>query len=185
MTIHSSSGFTIMELDGGCGHLYSGIRVVRRQGYMIASNADVFHSSDCAVGATIENSTFEANLDDFVNTHSTVHVGWTPSSVHNPEGRGARAAGGAGTARLPETADGTRTGHAVGATDMYIIQPRNTATSESVNASHTDDWYGTASPMAAMRPGDTISCWVCTVSVSLGVALLRTAAAMCDGLAYV
>ena len=65
VAIHSSSGFTIMELDGECGHIYRRVRVVRKPGYMIASSADVVHSSDCARGATIEQCTFEANLDDF------------------------------------------------------------------------------------------------------------------------
>ena len=144
MTIHSSSGFTVMELDGECGHTFSGLRVVRKPGYMIASNADVFHSSDCANGVTLEDSVFEANLDDFYNIHSTVHVGFQPSSSSG-------AAGG-----------GDRDHHAVavGATvDLRIIQPRLTATSESVNRSVTEFWYGTASPMSAVAPGDTLSCW--------------------------
>ena len=105
LTIHSSSGFTIVELDGECGHTYQNVNVVRRDGYMIASNGDVFHSSDCAKGATIEDSTFEASLDDFYNVHTTVHVGWT----------------------LP-------TG------GFYIVQPRETGTSESVGPEVSEDW---------------------------------------------
>eukprot|EP01052_Picozoa_sp_SAG31_P005599 SAG31_NODE_248_length_19104_cov_3.721019_8_plen_674_part_00 len=83
VTIHSSSGFTIVELDGECGHTYHRVNVVRREGYMIASNGDVFHSSDCARGATIEDSIFEAALDDFYNIHTTVHVAWTPLSLRS------------------------------------------------------------------------------------------------------
>ena len=46
ISIHSSSGFTIVELDGECSHTFRGVNVIRRDGYMIASNGDVFHSSE-------------------------------------------------------------------------------------------------------------------------------------------
>jgi len=52
---------------------------------MIASNGDVFHSSDCAQGGTIEDSLFEAALDDFYNVHTTVHVAWTPPAKLNSQ----------------------------------------------------------------------------------------------------
>ena len=145
LTIHSSTGFTIFELDGQCGHVYRGVRVMRREGYMIASNADVFHSSDCARGATIEDSLFEANMDDFINIHSTVHVAWTAPNT---------------------TTTATTRGHALHSNsvddavlDLHMIQGRNTATSEPVNRTVVDDWYGTSSPMSSMAPGDTVSCW--------------------------
>jgi hypothetical protein len=138
MVIHSSSGFTIVELDGNCGHTFSRVNVVRRDGYMIASNGDVFHSSDCATGATIEDSVFEAALDDFYNVHTTVHVAWTPPALHDEDEKDEK---------------GTQ-GQAI-----YIVQPRETGTSESVGPEVSEDWYGTASPMSSMRPGDSFSCY--------------------------
>ena len=42
---------------------------------------------------------------------------------------------------------------------VYIIQPRETGTSESVGPEVTEFWYGTASPMSSMRPADTLSCY--------------------------
>ena len=138
VTIHSSSGFTIVELDGECGHTYRRVNVVRREGYMIASNGDVFHSSDCARGATIEDSIFEASLDDFYNVHTTVHVAWTPPSLVSKN--------------AADNSEGSTTA-------VYIIQPRETGTSESVGPEVSEYWYGTASPMSSMRPGDSLSCF--------------------------
>ena len=42
---------------------------------------------------------------------------------------------------------------------MYIIQPRETGTTESVGPEVSEYWYGTASPMSSMRPGDSLSCF--------------------------
>ena len=148
VTIHSSSGFTIVELDGECGHTYRRVNVVRREGYVVASNGDVFHSSDCARGATIEDSIFEAALDDFYNVHTTVHVAWTP-----PPLRGGNAAGG-----VDDTNEESLSPSAASSA-VYIIQPRETGTSESVGPEVSEYWYGTASPMSSMRPGDSLSCF--------------------------
>ena len=140
VTIHSSSGFTIVELDGECGHTYRRVNVVRRDGYVISSNGDVFHSSDCATGATIEDSIFEASLDDFYNVHTTVHVAWTPPSLLYDD-------------------DDDDDDDDEGASSLYVIQPRETGTSESAGPSISEYWYGTASPMSSMRPGDSLSCY--------------------------
>jgi hypothetical protein len=141
MTIHSSSGFTVMEMDGQCGHLYSGLNVVRRKGYMIASNGDVFHSFDCAAGATIEGSTFEANLDDFFNIHSTVHVGWSPKTIDVPfQKKGPQAPSPFSTREGAHMQTQTSDRSPLGPQELYIIQPRLTATAESVNRSVVDDW---------------------------------------------
>ena len=144
MTIHSSSGFTIVELDGECGHTYRRVNVVRREGYMIASNGDVFHSSDCERGATIEDSIFEAALDDFYNVHTTVHVAWTPPSLRRSNS-------------AADSVDGNEAA-------VYIIQPRETGTDESVGPEVSEYWYGTASPMSSMRPGDSLSCFTFSTS---------------------
>jgi hypothetical protein len=75
VTIHSATGFAIVELDGECGHTYRHVRVARRkeqQPLMIASNADSFHSNDCARGPTIEHCEFGHMMDDYINVHSTL-----------------------------------------------------------------------------------------------------------------
>jgi hypothetical protein len=74
VAIHSASSFAITELDGECGHVYRRIKVVRRGGYNIASNRDVFHSIDCQSGPLIEDSEFSRAADDYINVHSTTHV---------------------------------------------------------------------------------------------------------------
>ena len=55
VTIHSATGFAIVELDGACGHTYRRVRLIRMQDeedpLLIASNADAFHSNDCGRGS--------------------------------------------------------------------------------------------------------------------------------------
>ena len=138
ITIHSSSGFTIFELDGECGHVYDAVQVVRRPGYMISSNADIFHTSDCKTGATIVNSLFEAGLDDYINIHSTVHVGWRPAAV-DPAGSTATTVAAGATKGDPVV-------------EMYIIQPRLSATSETVNRSVTEEYYGNVGDETRRQP---------------------------------
>ena len=74
VAIHSASSFAITELDGACGHVYRRVKVVRRNGYLIASNRDVFHSIDCQTGPLIEDSEFSRAADDYISVHSTTHV---------------------------------------------------------------------------------------------------------------
>eukprot|EP01052_Picozoa_sp_SAG31_P037307 SAG31_NODE_4798_length_2952_cov_2.577638_2_plen_239_part_00 len=84
-----------------------------------------------------------------------MHVGWNPeAAIETPEpaaGAGARAGS---TGAEPRTHKDR-----AGELELYIIQPRLTATSEPVTPAVSELWYGTASPMAAMRPADTLSCW--------------------------
>ena len=82
ITIHAASWMAVMELDGECGHTFSDITIGRRynadgthaDGYLVASNADAFHSADCAKGSTLTDSHFSYVLNDMMNVHSTVHV---------------------------------------------------------------------------------------------------------------
>jgi hypothetical protein len=65
VTVHSTKGLNFYELDGEGGHTYRRIRYVRRDGQLIASNADAFHSIDVAKGPTLEDSELCYCLDDF------------------------------------------------------------------------------------------------------------------------
>ena len=53
--------------DGECGHTYRRVRLIRRPGpdpLLIASNADAFHSSDCAQGPLLEECELSNMMDD-------------------------------------------------------------------------------------------------------------------------
>ena len=41
---------------------------------VVASNADAFHSSDCARGPRIEECEFSRQMDDYVNIHTTARA---------------------------------------------------------------------------------------------------------------
>ena len=72
VTIHSATGFAIVELDGACGHTYRRVRLIRMQGeedpLLIASNADAFHSNDCGRGPLIEDCELSNMMDDYMNS---------------------------------------------------------------------------------------------------------------------
>ena len=65
VAVHSTKGLNFYELDGEGGHIYRRIQYKRRDGQLIASNADAFHSIDVAVGPTLEDSELCYCLDDF------------------------------------------------------------------------------------------------------------------------
>ena len=100
--IHSATGFAIVELDGECGHAYRHVSVTRREGLMIASNADSFHSNDCARGPTIEHCEFAHMMDDYVNIHSTLFsvAGTSGQKIELAMNRGLPVVGGAARAAL-------------------------------------------------------------------------------------
>ena len=113
VTIHSATGFAIVELDGECGHEYQHVRVGRReaeQPLMIASNADSFHSNDCARGPTIEHCEFGHMMDDFVNVHSTLFslTATSGQQMYLQMSRGLPVVGGAARAAL-DMWDGAQT----------------------------------------------------------------------------
>ena len=74
VSIFSASGMAIVELDGACAHTYRRVRVVPRDGYMIASNRDILHSADCEHGPLVEQCTFSRACDDYVNVHTTIQT---------------------------------------------------------------------------------------------------------------
>ena len=65
ITIYSSKGLNFYELDGEGGHTYRRVANKRRDGQLISSNADCFHSIDVAVGPLLEDSELAYCLDDF------------------------------------------------------------------------------------------------------------------------
>ena len=69
ITIYSSKGLNFYELDGEGGHTYRRVANRRREGQLISSNADCFHSIDVAVGPLLEDSELAYCLDDFFNIH--------------------------------------------------------------------------------------------------------------------
>jgi hypothetical protein len=139
VAILTAPGFAITEIDGGGGHTYRRVRVGSHgraghaggEGYLVGANADAFHSADVAAGPLLEGCDFSGNCDDFANVHSTLPV------LYGLGGGG----GGAGevTAR--------------------VIDPRLVALGATPLAGRVDMWYGTSSPMANARPGDTLSCF--------------------------
>jgi hypothetical protein len=74
ITIYSSKGLNLYELDGEGGHTYRRVANKRRDGQLISSNADCFHSIDVGVGPLLEDSELAYCLDDFFNIHTTIHV---------------------------------------------------------------------------------------------------------------
>ena len=74
VSIFSASGMAIVELDGACGHTYRRVRVVPRDGYMIASNRDILHSADCGYGPLVEHCVFSRGCDDYINIHTTIQT---------------------------------------------------------------------------------------------------------------
>ena len=65
ITIYSSKGLNFYELDGEGGHIYRRVANKRRDGQLISSNADCFHSIDVAIGPLLEDSELAYCLDDF------------------------------------------------------------------------------------------------------------------------
>ena len=82
VSIFSASGMAIVELDGACGHTYRRVRVMPRDGYMIASNRDILHSADCEHGPLVEGCTFSRGCDDYINIHTTIQT------LHHSASRG-------------------------------------------------------------------------------------------------
>ena len=141
VTILTSPGFAITEIDGGGGHVYRRVRVGSHgqpsgDRYLVGANADAFHSVDVEHGPLLEGCDFSGNCDDFANVHSTIHVLYSRNSSSSN-----------GSANMGSTAE------------WLMIDPRLVALGATPIANLTDMWYGTSSPMANMRVGDTFSCY--------------------------
>jgi hypothetical protein len=142
VTIHSATGFAIVELDGECGHVYRRVRLIRRPGddpLLIASNADGFHSSDCAKGPLIEDSELSNMMDDYMNIHSSL---FTATAVDNKLNNGTLWQVRLQMAR-PRFFVGGRSADGCG---------------QQWSATARDLYDGGSNPMQNVRVGDTLSC---------------------------
>jgi hypothetical protein len=65
-----------LETQGQGGHVYKGIRIVRKPNSpgLVALNADGFHSSDVGTGPTLQDSEISFTGDDFLNIHNRMLV---------------------------------------------------------------------------------------------------------------
>ena len=144
VTIHSSSFMAITEFDGRGANVYSDISVVRRAVVkhddlcgvnktrvclaLVASNADVFHSSGLKKGPKVTGCEFSFAMDDFVNVHSRVQVSTDISGDTSPTD-------GSGTIKL------------------LVADPR-----ETLDRRAPDDFtYGVVETMPNAAPGDSFS----------------------------
>ena len=75
LAIHAAGDMALFEGDGGGGHVYRRLQVVPRNGRIISSNADAFHSSDLERGPTLIDCHFKSMLDDFMNLQTTLLLG--------------------------------------------------------------------------------------------------------------
>jgi hypothetical protein len=126
VAVHAAGDMAVFEGDGGGGHTYRRLKVVPRNGRLISSNADAFHSSDMERGPKLENCHFKSMLDDFFNFQSTLLLATNFSGLD-------------GTLTLvhPHTSD-----------QADDFAPGNVAV--------TDHWYGTTEPLSRLRAGDQL-----------------------------
>ncbi len=72
VAIHAAGDMAVQEMDGAGGHVYRRLQIVPRNGRLISSNADAFHSSDLDRGPLLEDCHFKSMLDDFINIQTTM-----------------------------------------------------------------------------------------------------------------
>ena len=144
VTVYSSKSLNFYELDGFGAHVYRRVRVTRRDGQLIGSNADCFHSIDVQHGPLIVDSELAYCLDDFFNIHNTIHILLPPGPRR---GRGSLSSTTATliNARITDC-------HSRPAA-IAPYDPSNETTAS------LDQWYGDTSPMTNAVPGsDTLHC---------------------------
>ena len=78
LTSHGSPGFTLLEVGGGGNHSYTRYKVIRRPGSdrLMASTADVFHSTSVAIGPTLIDSELSFAADDLLAVHCELAILW-------------------------------------------------------------------------------------------------------------
>ena len=78
ITSYGASGFTLLEYGGEGNHTYTRLNVTRRPGSsrLMASTADVFHSTAVAKGPTLEGSELSYAGDDLFAVHCELGVLW-------------------------------------------------------------------------------------------------------------
>jgi len=78
LTSYAASGFTMLELGGAGGHTWTRINVTRRpgSGRLMASSADVFHSTAVAAGPLLQDSELSFAGDDLFAVHCELGILW-------------------------------------------------------------------------------------------------------------
>jgi hypothetical protein len=81
VTSYGSSAFTLLEVGGGGNNSYTRLKVTRRStpgalGRLMASAADVFHSTAVAVGPTLIDSELSFAADDLFAVHCELGILW-------------------------------------------------------------------------------------------------------------
>ena len=78
VTSHAASGFTVLEIGGAGGHVYTRLNVVRREGSarLMVSSADVFHSTAVAAGPLLVDSELSFAGDDLYAVHCELGILW-------------------------------------------------------------------------------------------------------------
>ena len=150
VTVYSAKSLNFYELDGEGGHTYRRVKVARRDGQLIASNADCFHSIDVARGPLLVDSEMGYCLDDFFNIHNTIHI----------------LVPGVNTTKGDEEIDGGAAKKSVTLINPRIAdchyRPSSIApyVNDSKESNETlDQWYGDTSPMSnAVEGADTLLC---------------------------
>ena len=76
LDIYAASNKAITEFDGGGGHSYDSVRLIRKPGSdrLLAANSDAFHSSGCRRGPHLANCELSWSGDDFFNVHNTLQI---------------------------------------------------------------------------------------------------------------
>lgn len=78
LTSHGASGFTVLESGGDGGHEYTRLKVGRRAGSsrLMASSADVLHSTAVAAGPLLADSELSFAGDDLFAVHCELGILW-------------------------------------------------------------------------------------------------------------
>ena len=180
ITIYSSKGLNFYELDGEGRHIYRRVSNKRRDGQLIASNADCFHSIDVAAGPLIEDSDLGYCLDDFFvrDWHPCCTVLFS-SSIFHPDTDQLQNIHNTMHVLLPANESAAGKGAPSSFTRAILVNPRigvgsNTPDDAGENSSTLDRWYGDTSPMTNVKPGvDTLRCRTFARDVENGPNMLR------------
>ena len=87
VAIHASGDMAVSEMDGEGGHTYRRLKVLARNGRLVAGIADGLHTSDLDHGSIVEDCHLSGLLDDYFNVQTTMLLvlevdGTTVTLVH-------------------------------------------------------------------------------------------------------
>ena len=72
LAVHAAGYMAIAELDGPGDHAYRNVKVVPRNGRLLSSNVDGFHSADMDHAPLLDNVHFDGMEDDYFNIQSSL-----------------------------------------------------------------------------------------------------------------